>query len=438
MCSSTRRGCDEPANLNSWSSLRGPLLGCLQRLRGSRTCGDGTQEADGECRSQLACGNGTTEQGGECVSSVDGLTCGVGTIRQDDTCVSLSVPVTCGEGTQQEDGTCVSTLDPVTCAVGTELDDSGESCVAISPLTCGAATSEVSGECVSTPCASGTVEADGECVPIELSDSAELDGLCPKFARNFCESLARCECTDEDNPLSSLLSADLEYCQAYVENMTCINTSLLLSLGVGTGQLEANVAAINSFADTMAADEACQIDIPPFLIPATIGTYLFDLLSGLVGEAEPCIFTNACADPTHVCRFATADAEEELCLVPAALGEHCNSFVDCQSTLYCSSESDTCQPRFELTESCSRAEPCVDTACCRDGVCVALPAATEACCDLNTCGASDALYCSAGECVSYALEGDACGDGVLCSPDLRCDDYGDGSLCYARMPFCEL
>ena len=63
---------------------------CSDSSGGERTCGDGTEEIDGECLSELACGDGTSEENGACVPSRDGLTCGVGTRRQDNTCVSLS------------------------------------------------------------------------------------------------------------------------------------------------------------------------------------------------------------------------------------------------------------------------------------------------------------------------------------------------------------
>ena len=152
------------------------------------TCGAGTQNVDGECRTLVNCGEGTTNVDNVCVPSTG---------------------TTCGEGTEAVDGVCVPSESA--CAEGTHLDPATGACVPDSEVVCGAGTVlGADGVCVpDNPinCGPGTVLVDGECV---CGDP----GPCGDFGQACCPGVPACIsvsicCPSPDYPTTGVC---LDFC----------------------------------------------------------------------------------------------------------------------------------------------------------------------------------------------------------------------------------
>ncbi len=149
---------------------------CLPELDPA-TCGDGTHEVAGTCVPGTSVDSGPTP-------TDRGPVCGPRTGLIDGACVRDEVDrLTCGEGTDERDGECVSAVS--TCGDGTHIE-AGVCVLDQVGAECGEGTSPLGGLCVtegSVPCGEGTREVDGQCdlerVPVLCgADVHEEEGTC--------------------------------------------------------------------------------------------------------------------------------------------------------------------------------------------------------------------------------------------------------------------
>lgn len=132
------------------------MFGC-----GSRSCGEGTVEMDGECVAEPAvmCADGTMEVDGTCTAAQ--TECGPGTTPNADTGACDPDIAECAPGTVAMGSECVPDGTMI-CEDGTTYDADTGTCV-ITDAACGA----------------GAVLIDGECVPADAALMPEIDSVEP-------------------------------------------------------------------------------------------------------------------------------------------------------------------------------------------------------------------------------------------------------------------
>ena len=442
------------------------LLACSEQTTVERACGEGTEESEGVCRSVMTCGAGTTRQGEECLLSGELVRCGSGTTLQDGICVPTTPLTSCGEGTIEQDGECVPETPLVECGSGTSL--AGSECLPDNPLQCGADTELVGETCVASVCGAGTIEDEGVCVPIQFADGAGITGFMFELARLICVDGARCNCGESG--WDDTLFEDQDYCEARLRAQT-MPYVVIWRAAIVQGQLAFDEAEAEAFLTELAADDAClneSFDIGP-------GEILPRFLDSAAQQDEFCVNNlnpPACAEEGTVCRIPDdGEAGDNLfCLPPAAEDIICESDDDCQDTLFCFAEVDTCQPRRTELESCATDRQCGDGLfcdtgqcqtlgvtndacignndcgtglCCQDGTCQSTPGEGEACCSAGLCQDEETLYCAGDNtCTARLAEGTTCdntvGSNGGCALDHVCyQDPTTGWVCASKTPFCE-
>lgn len=442
------------------------LAGCADQTSVERVCGEGTEESEGVCRSVMACGAGTNRQGDECILSGNLVTCGSGTTLQDGVCGPTEPLTSCGEGTIEQSGECVPETPLVQCGSGTSLV--GSECLPDNPLQCGADTEQVGETCVASVCGAGTIEDEGVCLPTQFAEDAGITGFIYDLARLICVDGARCNCSESG--WDDALFEDQDYCEAQVRAQTMLYM-VIWRANIVQGQLAFDEAEAEAFLAELEADDAClnkAFDIGP-------GEILSRFVESAAQQGEFCyngLNPPACAEDGTVCRIPDDGevGDNHFCLAPAAEGIICETDDDCQDSLFCFAEVDTCQPRrSELgscatdrqcddglfctlgqcqtvgvaDDSCTGNNACASGLCCQDGTCQSTPGEGETCCSADLCQDEDTLYCAGDNtCTARLAEGATCdntgGSNGGCDLDHICyQDPTTGWVCASKTPFCE-